>query len=177
MNWQLKIHTNFDLQIIAGIGIPVDLELESVTIGYVFKAEYFLPENASNYLNFLADPFDLTTRPIGSFSKKKRDLTDESVQLAEEPAPTEAPTTLNKTSGYDAELHQKFEKYVVQPEEIASGTNSQQNAEEDELSDADYWNQESKGDWMDDPLRPKQPQNLATSRWTVYKGMAALAER
>lgn len=154
------------------------MELESVTIGYVFKAEYFLPENASNYLNFLADPFDLTTRPIGSFfERKKRELTDDSGKVLEEPAPTEAPKQLNETSGYDEELHQKYEKYVVKPEVVASGSNPQQKSEEIGMSDSDYWNQEEKTEWFDDPLRPKQPQNLATSRWTLYKGIAALAER
>lgn len=35
------------LQFIGGIGIPVeDLSFESVTSGYVLKAEYFLPETA-----------------------------------------------------------------------------------------------------------------------------------
>lgn len=99
------------------------------------------------------------------------------MKIAEEPAPTEAPGQLNETSGYDAELHQKYEKYVVQPEEIASGTDSQQNPPDIEMSDAEYWNQEDKAEWLNDPLRPKQPQNLATSRWTLYKGIAALAER
>ena len=32
---------------IAGIGIPVDVEPESMTIGYVLKAQYFLPYNVS----------------------------------------------------------------------------------------------------------------------------------
>lgn len=32
---------------IAGFGIPVDLRLESLTMGYVFKAQYFLPYNTS----------------------------------------------------------------------------------------------------------------------------------
>jgi DM4/DM12 family len=35
------------LQFIAGFGIPVDLEPESLTIGYVFKAQYFLPYNVT----------------------------------------------------------------------------------------------------------------------------------
>jgi hypothetical protein len=35
------------LQFIAGIGVPVDLEPESMTIGYVFKAQYFLPYNVT----------------------------------------------------------------------------------------------------------------------------------
>lgn len=35
------------LKFVAGIGVPVDLEPESMTIGYVFKAQYFLPYNVS----------------------------------------------------------------------------------------------------------------------------------
>lgn len=35
------------MKFVAGIGIPVDLEPESMTIGYVFKAQYFLPYNVS----------------------------------------------------------------------------------------------------------------------------------
>lgn len=158
----------------------MDLDLESVTIGYVFKAEYFLPENVSNYLNILADPFDLTTRPIGSFfERKKRGLSAEAnpVKIAEETAPTESPIKKNETSGYDAELHQKYEKYVVQPEQIDAGTDPEYQQQDARMSEADYWNQEDKAEWLNDPMRPRQPQNFATSRWTLYKGIAALAER
>jgi hypothetical protein len=31
------------LQFIAGIGIPIDLAQESLTVGYVFRAQYYLP--------------------------------------------------------------------------------------------------------------------------------------
>lgn len=34
-------------QFVAGIGIPTDLDPESLIIGYVFKAQYFLPYNVS----------------------------------------------------------------------------------------------------------------------------------
>ncbi|XP_030382912.1 uncharacterized protein LOC115630449 [Scaptodrosophila lebanonensis] len=36
-------------QLIAGIGIPADLSYESLTMGHVLKAEFFLPYNASVY--------------------------------------------------------------------------------------------------------------------------------
>ncbi|XP_017052014.1 uncharacterized protein LOC108095419 [Drosophila ficusphila] len=36
-------------QFIAGIGIPADLDYESLTVGYVLKAEYYLPYNATVY--------------------------------------------------------------------------------------------------------------------------------
>lgn len=34
-------------QFVAGIGVPTDLDPESLVIGYVFKAQYFLPYNVS----------------------------------------------------------------------------------------------------------------------------------
>lgn len=34
-------------QFVAGIGVPVDVGAEAMTIGYVFKAQYFLPYNVS----------------------------------------------------------------------------------------------------------------------------------
>ncbi|XP_053691003.1 uncharacterized protein LOC128739534 [Sabethes cyaneus] len=37
-------------QLVAGFGIPVDIVLESITIGYVFKAVYFLPWNSSHWV-------------------------------------------------------------------------------------------------------------------------------
>lgn len=188
-----------------GIGIPVDLELESVTIGWVFKAEYFLPENASNYLNFIADPFDLTTRPIGTFfERKRRGLDGPSDVLLEEPKPTEAPVAGNtldehrvqssvvNSSGFDSALNQKFERYEVPVVEVESGTDvpplppqPQSSPSDDDkrwneaegMSEADYWNQEDKAEWLNDPLRPRQPQNLDVSRWIVYKGIATLASR
>lgn len=42
----IKTTKNFP-QFVAGIGLPVDLEPEALTIGYVFKAQYFLPYNVS----------------------------------------------------------------------------------------------------------------------------------
>lgn len=148
------------------------MELESVTIGYVFKAEYFLPENASNYLSFFNDPFDLTTRPIsGFFDRKKRTI--------ELPKPTELPTNsfeVGNTSGYDSEQNEKYEKHEVEAEIVESGTEPHE-SDDNEMSEADYWNQEDRAEWLNDPSRPRGPQNLATSRWTVYKGFAALAEK
>lgn len=152
-------------QIISGIGIPVDLDLESVTIGYVFKAEFFLPENASNYLNILADPFDLTTRPITG-KRRRRGIDDTD-------GPTEVPS--NDYNGYDIEQNEKFEKHQVNAEIIESGTEPSSN--ENELTDEELWFQDDQYNRNIDPMALKHPQNLATSRWTIYKGMAALAER
>lgn len=157
---------------ITGIGIPVDLEFESVTVGWVNKVEYFLPENASNYLNFFNDPFDLTTRPIDGFFRKKRD------SLLEEPKPTENPSTMldtaDDTKGFDIDENEKYEKHQVEAEVIESGTEEMDNYS-DELTEADYWNQEDRAEWLND-IKPKQPKNLAIARWGIYKSMAVLAQ-
>lgn len=153
---------------ITGIGIPVDLEIESVTIGWVQKSEFFLPENASNFLNFLYDPFDLTTRPIsGFYVRKKRG------NVLEEPKPTENPAKVSFGSkkGFDSERNEKFEKHQIQAEIVETGEN-----EENEMSDADYWNQEDRAEWLRQ-FHPNKPKNLAMVRWSIYKSMAILAQR
>lgn len=45
MSFSINIGISF--QFVAGIGLPVDLEPEALTLGYVFKAQYFLPYNVS----------------------------------------------------------------------------------------------------------------------------------
>lgn len=154
-------------QVITGIGIPVDLELESVTVGWVNKVEYFLPENASNYLNYFNDPFELSTRPIDGFYpiRKKRD------SLLEEPKPTENPYTMHGEKGYDIDENEHFEKHQVEAEVVESGTED----DDDEMTEADYWNQEDGAEWFND-IKPKQPKNLAMARWGIYKSIAVLAQ-
>ncbi|XP_055633949.1 uncharacterized protein LOC129774255 [Toxorhynchites rutilus septentrionalis] len=47
-------------QLVAGFGIPVDVTLESITVGYVFKAVYLLPWNSSHWVpQFLRRDEDL----------------------------------------------------------------------------------------------------------------------
>lgn len=129
-----------------------------MTIGYVFKAEYFLPENASNYLNILNDPFDITPRPLsGSRSnRKRRTIVDDN------------------TIGFDNQTNQKYEKYEVQPEVIESKTDFPEVDEENDDS-SDYDDEE--GNSWRNTMGPKEPQDFGTSRWTLYKGLEMLAER
>lgn len=134
-----------------------------MTIGYVFKAEFFLPENASDFLNPLAHPFDISAvQPIsGFFNRRKR--------MAELTKPNEMPTD---GVGFDSEQNEAFEKYAVDAETIESGSEPEQT-----LADEELWFRDEPMDRTRDPLRPMAPQNLATSRWTIYKGFAALAEQ
>lgn len=144
--------------------------MESVTIGYVFKSQYFLPENASNYLDPIADPFDLTPQPITDyFVRKRRQMED---PLLEEPMSTKAPAAKN-SSGFDSLLNQKYEKYEVNAVEVESGTDASPIEEDQqEMPDGDNLNEEDETDCPN-----VLAQNLANSRWIVYKGIAAHAKK
>lgn len=127
-----------------------------MTIGYVFKAEYFLPENASNYLNIVADPFDITPQPITG-RRKKRDAIDNSVV------------------GFDNDTKQKYEKYEVRPELIESKTDVPEEDEYESNEQGDYG--AGSAEWANSQMGPREPQNFGTSRWTLYKGLELLAQK
>lgn len=44
--------------------MPVDLQLESITVGYVLKAEYFLPYNVSHFKPVYFDGFGERRRVV-----------------------------------------------------------------------------------------------------------------
>lgn len=164
----------------------MDLEIESVTIGWVNKSEFFLPENASNFLSFLNDPFDLTTRPIdGFYVRKKRDEEEEEEsKMLEEPKPTENPAKISKNTveGFDSDANEKFEKHEVEAKiveneiEDSESDSDHEDETEDGMSEADYWNQEDHAEWLQN-VHPKQPKNLALARWGIYKSIALLSQR
>lgn len=66
-------------QFIAGIGIPVeDLAFESITTGYVFKAEYYLPYSAEQWHQY-------STMNIGNLpiqGRKRRSANDTKTTIA-----------------------------------------------------------------------------------------------
>lgn len=154
-------------QIITGVGLPVDLDLETVTIGYVFKCEFYIPDNVTEYTNFIADPFDVSTHPISSFNRKRRSF--------EEPEPTETPEKIGDVhKGFDSKLNERYESYQVEAEVIDSGTESIEKAEESFYNDISVPVDHI---YNDDPMALNQRQNTKTSRWTLYKSMAIMAER
>lgn len=174
-----------------------------MTIGWVFKMEYYLPENASNYLNIIADPFDITPRPIGShYELNRRSLNGPSDVMFDGASPIEAPAagnTLDKhftqspnattnTSGFDSVLNQKFERYEVPVVEVESGTDVPSSTSQAQASSyADgvpEWNEaeaDTNGDnhknHNEDTDWMHEPQNLDISRWIAYKSIATLASR
>lgn len=151
----------------------MDLNLESVTIGYVFKAEFWLPENASDYLSFLNSPFDVTTfTPLSPGSRRKREL-----ELANSIGSDHQTIDSNATEhgGFDTEQNEHFEKHdghiEVESGKIVDPQQEKWDAEKAWFKDDDDF------DRTKSPVFLKKPQNYATSRWTIYKGFAALAER
>lgn len=136
------------------------------------KIEYFLPENTSNYLNYLNDPFDLTTRLAYACCRKKRQTDDDN-------EPTERSNLNNAqneiSDGFDEETNEKFERHQVEAEVVESGN---EDDSDDEMTEADYWNQEDDDvEWYERTRPPKKPKNLAKSRWQTYKTIAMMAHR
>lgn len=133
---------------ISGIGVPVDLDLESLTLGYVFKSEYFLPVNSSDYFNIIGDPFDPTPRPINS--RKRRD---------------------------ESKMDGNYEKYDVEVREIESGPNEENivDHEKDKYNRKWYEDDEPIKYTLED-IKKKQPNRLEQSRYTLYKGLEKMAE-
>lgn len=182
-----------------GLGVPVQLHIESVTVGYVFKAEYLLPENATNYLNFIREPFDLTTRRLSSkFVRKRREngeLIESTIMEESEPTPAPLPST-NSSDGFDSIANEKYERYEVSAIEIETKSDDEQllptpsddGYHEDDENDEDDEDDENDDDsdefgdqngWeqpLYSAMSPKQSPDLSASRWNAYKSMAALAK-
>lgn len=131
----------------------------------MFKAEYWLPVNASNYLDILGDPFNPTPLPITRRRRQANQI---------DGATSKGTKSVKNSTGYDSEVHQKYEKYDVEAEVITydfdhpTGDDDESNGEGNEIDD-EYPNT------LED-LRIKQPNNLDTARWTIYKGIETLAE-
>lgn len=104
------------------------------------------------------------------------------------------------TAGYDADAQLKYEKYDVEAVEIESGAN---NIRKDNVDDDDYQGYDDglEGDLHNDrveddeedvmgdirneddnqytlnDIRKKQPGNLATARFSLYRGIEKMAEK
>lgn len=143
-------------KIITGIGIPVDLDLETVTMGVVFKSSFFLPTNATDFTQPFGDPFDVQSHPINTFfTGRKRSADEHSNQRMERDV------NGNTVDGLD--LNEKFERHEVEVDIVDSGTEPSL----DETNEFDY----------NEKPNDSGKTNLATMRWTVYKGLAIWAER
>lgn len=161
------------------MGLPVDLELESVTIGYVFKALYTLPDNMTYLEDFIADPFSPITRPLNGAGRRRRRRRELLSNM--------------KGNEYDKIISEKSEKYETEAIEVDvnvnddNGTylltelnntdiNNANNINDDNNNhivneQLSLWNQDETEFYPDD-----RKQNFGTSRWSLYKGIAKIIE-
>lgn len=165
-------------QLITGIGIPVSLNFESVTIGWVLKAEYFLPENASNVINPIEDPFNVTPQPISSTGRRRRR------SQSDRQAVVDLTNTLG--AGYDAENQQHFEKYETKAIEVDSGAipaaaggdgDDEYYYEDDANDEYDLVDDKDVPQYSLKDVKTKEPNNMDTARFTLYKGLETLVQK
>lgn len=137
-----------------------------MTIGYTFKAEFWLPYKASN---FFVHPFDVTTFvPIAPQGRRKREIREQNEFI------NEADNSSDR--GYDSQQDEHFEKHtrrdvdVVESGEIDQTDQDESNADSDLLEEEEIYGRKAS-------IFLRSSPNFATSRWTIYKRLAALAER
>lgn len=160
------------LQIIAGIGVPVQLDYESVTMGYTFKAEYFVQDNVTIAEHFFQTPFNPIPHPIQN-RRRRHALLLASNQHMETLDPIEVEMNKMETNSLSDD---HYEKYDVEAIEIDSGLTGNDNGddadygdeteehEEDHPATNNYWN-------------TNQHKDFSTARWTLFKGIELLARR
>ena len=157
-------------QLISGIGIPLDLEDEAVTLGIVLKAQYFLPENADQlkpiyfpgiFDNFTPVNFVVTQQlPFPNGKRRKREIV------------------------YDEITGQKIEKYVEEAQELGNSelkneeTHYENNEDEEEYEYDHEFPEDSATTKREDFPRPTEEEenDTSASRWLVYDGFAKLLD-
>lgn len=144
-----------------------------------------MPENTSNVLDILGDPFTPVTRPITGTGRKRR--SEDAAAPDDASQVTDDYYTRGASSGFDDVQQQKYEKYSVPAMVVESAPNEV--AVDDELDDGDAYDEEYGPIPMEDDIEQdakqytlddvkiKQPNNLATARFTLYKGMEQMVSR
>lgn len=101
----------FFLQFIAGFGIPVDdLDIESITTGYVLKAHYYLPNRAKQIRT--KDLIDITDRGL----KDNATIFQQTMQKSDEElgvATSVLEQTTQAWNGYRWAIYQSFESLAL----------------------------------------------------------------
>ncbi len=179
------------MQIIAGIGIPVQLEYESVTFGYTLKAEYFLQDNTTITDHFNQDPWNPITRPITNRRRRRHALLVASNERRETHDPIEESNEMKQNATSDDD-DGGYEKYDVEAIEIDSGLNGIDTDDDDELygdgiyenddihdDDDDAGDDDNEEEHIDEKYHPETdyPKDLSAARWIVFKGMEMLAQK
>lgn len=144
------------------------MDYESVTLGYVLKAEYYVPDNTTLLMHFMRDPFNPITHPVTS--RRKRNLDS----VASETSITNGSDDfkVNGTNDSTVDEHH-YEKYDIEAVEIARANET---TGEDSEYEADFIEDMDKVYTAAD-YRISKPNDFSTARWSLFKGMEMLAER
>lgn len=153
---------------IAGIGIPVELDYESVTLGYVLKAEYYLPDNTTLTMHFMQDPFNPITHDITS--RRKRSAL--SIEGENNDTQESIGTYKDKTNNSTVDDH--YEKYDIEAVEIDNGNDTTVNDDDD---DGKNFSEDFSKIYTAADYRISKPNDFSTARWSLFKGIEMLAER
>lgn len=148
------------------------MEYESVTIGYVLKSEYYLPDNTSVIEHFLRDPFEPLTHPLER--RRRNALPGVSDQHKTYDIQNQRNDTENNSTSND-----HYEKYDVEAVQVSTGVTNNYNGD-DEGHDSQYygdWNEEEDEEYSPAEYRITKQNDFATARWTLYKGIETIAER
>lgn len=121
-----------------------------------------MPDNTSTILHFLRDPFDPISRPL---ERRRRS------------APLIINQNQNETTDSirnGTEIIDHYEKYDVEAVQIGNGlTNNDGDAHY-----SDEWNgMEEDEEYSPADYRITKQNDFTTARWTLYKGIEAMADR
>lgn len=120
-----------------------------------------MPDNASTILHFLREPFDPFTRPL---ERRRRN------------APLLADQNQNETNGADNVDH--YEQYAVEAVQIGTGLTNEDDDNDNESHYSDDWNgMEDDEEYSPADFRITKQNDFTTARWTLYKGIEAMADR
>lgn len=127
-------------------------------MGYVYKAEYFLPYNASELYEGIKDPF--LPHPIEAEGRKRREAVSPVNEKNVERYTVEAKVIPDES--------EPFEHQQDQPEAFGQQDSHWYDSDNEE-------DPENNGYTLED-LKIKSPQDLSRSRFTLYRALEVLAE-
>lgn len=159
-------------QLISGIGIPVSLEDEAITLGLVMKAQYFLAETTSQLkFNFFPDIFDNYTKdylfdtvwhefPNG---RRRRDVLID-------------PSTGHNYERFDATVEQIADAPLRHMED---DDDTFEDEFEEDIADREmmeeFWKQQADGE-IKEPDHESDI-DLSMSRWIAYDALGSMLQR
>lgn len=169
-------------QLISGIGIPLNLENEAITLGLLMKAQYFLPENA-NQLKWIYFP-DI----FGKFTTVRQVLSLIIFYIKGNYTPTNYAETQSQTfpNGrrrreivIDELTGQKYERYVAEVKEVGNEkleASDESDKEYDDETFDDEFPEDEKLSTLQEFSKPAEEElmDASATRWLMYDGLGKL---